>query len=135
MKGVVVGLFLVVALPMYSGCGGHEGNLPPLGQVTGTVTLDGRPLAGASVRFEPQTQAAMSNGMTDERGVYSLWYTNTVKGAAVGKHTVRIETPPNPDPATGAMPDQLPSKYNSQSTLTADVKAGQNTLDFAVTSR
>ncbi len=128
-------LLFAAALTMCSGCGGHAKGLPELGQVTGTVTLDGQPLAGARVRFEPQVAAAMSNGLTDASGEYELWYTSDVKGAAVGSHLVRIETPPNPDPASGAMPVMLPAKYNTDSTLTADVKAGKNALNFELTSQ
>jgi hypothetical protein len=134
MKRLGLAVLVVVALAVCPGCG-PAGDIPDLGQVTGTVTLDGKPLAGARVLFEPQGGGAMSNGMTDSSGKYEMWYTADVKGAALGKHVVRIETPPNPDPETGETPPALPAKYNTESTLTADVKAGDNTVNFELTSQ
>lgn len=116
------------------GCGGQAAKTPPLAQVTGTVTLDGRPLAEARVDFEPKASAATAHGLTDASGKYTLYYTQGVKGAAIGPHVVRIEASPMPD-ASGKMPAQVPAKYNMNSTLTAEVKAGDNTFDFPLTSK
>ena len=36
---------------------------------------------------------------------------------------------------SAAPPPKIPSKYNKRSTLTAEVKAGRNTFDFALESK
>ncbi|NLX96215.1 MAG: carboxypeptidase regulatory-like domain-containing protein [Rhodopirellula sp.] len=134
MKYAGLVLLAVMAITGCLGCG-PSADVPDLGQVQGTVTLDGAPLPGASIRFEPKGEGAMATGLTDASGKYEMWYTSDVKGAALGAHIVRIETPPNPDPATGAEPVHLPAKYNMDSTLSADVKAGENKIDFELTGQ
>ena len=45
-----------VALFCSAGCGeGAPSDTPELGSVTGTVTMDGKPLANVTVTFEPET--------------------------------------------------------------------------------
>lgn len=114
-KFVACGLLIVAA----AGCGGPPADLPELGTVSGVVTLDGKPLPNARVMFTPD-HSRPSGAMTDANGRYELIFNEKLKGAAVGKHTVRI--------SLGAYdkPEQLPAKYNLKSELTADVKAGPN---------
>lgn len=110
--------------------------LPELGDVSGVITLDGKPLAGATVTFLPQiedeelaSRVASSVGMTDADGQYSLMYVKDVEGAAVGPHIVAVTLPlPN-----GA--ESLPRKYNSASELTFEVKSGNNDGSFELTSK
>jgi hypothetical protein len=65
-----------------------------------------------------------------------MMFTAEKTGAAVGKHTVTIETGnPAVDDNGKPLPDQqatkIPKKYTTKAGgLTADVKAGQNTFDF-----
>ena len=61
---------------------------------------------------------------TNASGEYELWYTNEVKGAAVGKHTVRIEKIQDPEQEGGEPPVVIPDRYSTDSNLTAEVKAG-----------
>ena len=110
-------------------CGCGSGDRPPLGTVHGTITLDGKPLAGASVIFEPVEPARASAGFTDDDGKYELIYIRRDKGAKVGAHLVRISVA-----QSGKFP-LLPPRYNRQSVLKADVKAGDNTIDFPLTSQ
>jgi hypothetical protein len=66
-------------------------------------------------------------------------------GAKVGPHKVFIRPTdmpaeePSPDGSSGgapvAPPPKIPSKYNKRSSLTAEVKAGRNTFDFALESK
>lgn len=127
------------------GCGGGPSDLPELGTVYGVVTLDDVPLANASLLFEPDN-GRPSNGVTDEEGYYELQYTSDYDGAKVGQHMVRISHRSGLDEmmqrgAPGGEPGQttpteppLPPRYNSQSTLTADVIVGNNELDFQLES-
>jgi hypothetical protein len=103
---------------------------PPLGGVHGTVTLDGQPLAGAIVTFEPVGPGRGSIAMTDAQGRYELIYIRNDKGAKVGAHRVQITT----SNANAGKPELLPPRYNAQTTLSADVKAGDNEINFALAS-
>ncbi|HID21363.1 MAG TPA: hypothetical protein EYP14_03065 [Planctomycetaceae bacterium] len=125
------GLAVLAALVVVSGCGGGS-DLPDLGRVSGTVTMDGKPLAGVVVTFEPVDGGRASIGKTDDNGQYELGYDAENKGAVVGKHRVRITTPTEaPDPN---FKDPIPAKYNSNTTLTEEVKPGKNEINFELTS-
>jgi hypothetical protein len=126
----VVGILCLIA----AGCFGGG---PTLGSVTGKVTLDGNPLEGAIVEFEPE-QGRPSSATTDSEGKYELNFTFQEKGALVGKHTVRI-FPQTEDEDGNELPPaaivQIPAKYNEQSGLTAEVERGSNTCDFELLSK
>ena len=124
--------FVFAAVCTITGCSGSDDNKikpPPLGTVKGTITLDGQPLPNAAVDFVP-AQARGSSGVTDTSGVYTLMYDQTLKGAAVGDHTVKIRTK-----VEAGTKEKLPAKYNEQSELKATVKAGENTFDFKLLSK
>jgi hypothetical protein len=124
------------ALVAAAGCGRSRPNVP-FGIVEGEVTLDGKPLAGAAVTFEPEI-GRPSHGTTGESGEYSLMYRGNPWGAIVGRHTVRITTETlledSPDAAPRIAKERLPKRYHSQSTLSAEVVSGKNVIDFALTS-
>ena len=124
VAGILFCCMCVVAMSL-AGCGAG-GDRPQLGRVSGTVTLDGKPLPDATVTFRhPQKRA--SHGTTDENGCYDLIYIRDEKGAAVGTHKVEIDT------GTEETPEMVPAKYNVRTTLTAEVKAGKNNVDFDLT--
>lgn len=117
------------------GCGQDSG--PALANVTGTVTLDGKPLPDAAVTFYPADGGRPSQGFTDESGKYTLRFTGTKEGAVVGQNTVQVEVGlpmgESEAPPASKLP-QLPAKYNKKTELTAEVKRGSNTIDFDLTS-
>jgi hypothetical protein len=124
------------------GCGAPH----PLAPVSGRVTLDGKPLANASVTFQPVVGGSNnpgpgSGGFTDADGRYTLKVVGLEsRGAVVGKHTVHITlVPPETDP-TDDKPKklkQLPAKYSGKGgKLEFDVPAGgTDHADFALTSK
>ena len=124
---------LAIAL-LTSGC--RPG--PKLSPVTGTVTLDGQPLADAQVEFQPTQGAAPSYGTTDAAGQYELRYTKDKLGAVVGSHVVRITTETTAvDPETGEeyqIPQRVPEKYNYRSELIRKVGPEPNTISFRLES-
>src|SRR5438132_10533557 len=79
-----------------AGCGG-----PTLAPVSGKVTLDDKPLAGATVGFYPldaksPASAPTSSGRTNDKGEYKLQTVMTSRpGAVVGKHRVSITVEPD----------------------------------------
>ena len=125
----------VVLLPCLTGCFRRG---PELAPVTGTVTLDGEPLAGSQVEFKPM-RGNPSYGTTDQLGRYELRYTKDKAGGVVGSHVVRITTQTTAvDPETGneiQVPQRVPERYNERSQLIREVKAGvENRFDFPLES-
>jgi hypothetical protein len=115
-----------------AGCGKPEH--PEVGRVSGVVTLDGQPLSEATVMFQP-TNGRASIATTDSAGKYSLLYLDGVPGAKLGSHSVIIRTEiPGEDGQPPIAKEKLPKKYHEATELTAEVKPGTNTFDFALQS-
>ena len=126
----VTGLVLTMFV---AGCSNApSSDLPDLAPVTGTVTMGGEPLSGASVEFQSANGQAAS-GTTDANGKYELIYSGEAKGAEVGKNTVRITTVLD-FPAPADYQDPIPAKYNQSSELEVTVEPGENTHDFDLDS-
>jgi hypothetical protein len=124
----------ILALPV-TGCSKRRPELPPLGRVTGVVTLDGVPLPRAAVAFVPYERGNGSYAVTGPDGGYVLQYTARDDGAVVGRHRVEIRTGGEGRDADGNLvetPELLPARYHARSELTADVSAGDNRLDFSL---
>lgn len=77
----------VLMLTAVVGCG--RSSYPDLAGVEGTVTLDGKPVADASVTFVP-ADGRSSSGRTDQDGRYTLSYKKNLPGAVIGEHLVKI---------------------------------------------
>jgi hypothetical protein len=117
-----------------AGCRGEA--VPGLGRVTGAVTIDGQPVADASVTFEGSKPGEPpSLAKTDASGRYELYYSRGHKGATIGEHTVYVSTYRE---ATDENPqsnkETIPARYNGKSELKATVNRGQNKIDFALKS-
>jgi hypothetical protein len=129
------GLLLLVSL-LAAGCGGPYRTAP----VSGRVTLNGKPLAGAAVTFQPVAEQGNLNpgpgsgGFTDDDGRYTLRLTGKdTPGAVVGKHKVRITLVPetNPTDAPRWPTRQLPRQFNRDTRLEVEVPpGGTSTADF-----
>ena len=128
----------ILSLLFLTGCGGSG---PEIGHVTGTVTLDGRPVEGAMLFFEPTTGGRSSTALTDASGKYELKYIGDRMGALIGDHQVRITKSrkttyeDNGKIREKGVPEQFPKSANESTTLTAKVVAGENTFDFPITSK
>jgi|tagenome__1003787_1003787.scaffolds.fasta_scaffold20371603_1 hypothetical protein len=107
------------------GCG-QSG--PQVAPVKGRVTLDGQPLPNVAVQFQPDEGKRPSGGGTDENGEYQLYYKRGVIGAQLGPHVVQILAPVEPKAPI------IPVRYNKQSELRAEVKAGPNEINFDLKS-
>jgi hypothetical protein len=101
-----------------SGCG-SGGDRPPLGQVSGTITMEGKPLEGLIVLIKPK-EGRPAVGETDKNGFYRAEYLYRVPGAKVGPSIVSFEWPL----AKGGPP--LAEKYGPKSEIAFEVKAGSN---------
>jgi hypothetical protein len=132
-------LFLAfVAASALQGCGSG------LASVTGTVTLNGQPLAGgpdvhASICFTPEGGGPPGISTLDSSGHYSLM-TGSAAGIRPGKYMVTISATKmllssTPGVPAGGRP-MTPSKYASpkESGLEADIQPGSNSFDFKLES-
>jgi hypothetical protein len=128
MRCFPIGLLLLSLMLTGTGCGESGPDLAP---VSGRVTLDGRPLDPADVVFQPDDMKSPSFGRTNSDGRYDLAYKRGVAGALVGWHTVKISVVTE---QTGG-PQLVPPRYNSESGLRREVKAGEdNVFDFDLKS-
>lgn len=110
----------------FMGCG--NGDRPPLGNVSGTVTMDGEPLVGVIVTFKP-TNGRPAVGVTDATGKYQLEYSRGVKGTKVGSNTVGFSWP-----IGVAGSHEIPARYSGKSDLEQEVESGCNSFDFDLES-
>jgi len=134
MKRNLIPTLSLMAVCLLAGCsGGGASDAPELGLVSGTITLDGKPLAQANVTFEPSS-GAPSVGMTDEAGQYELTYNKDNLGAVPGQHTVRISKFGEPG-SPNDTEDQVPAKFNTNSKETVEVKAGENEINLDLNSK
>lgn len=138
----------LVALNL-SGCGASS-DQPQLGQVTGTITLDGEPLKGIEVVFYPDN-GRPARGKTDSHGNYELTYIRQTLGTKLGHN--RVEIAPSEEgeedsdagdnseksgdadspPKRGRI--KIPARYNTKSELEADVMPDENVFDFRLESQ
>lgn len=135
------GAFTVILCALLSGCG-HGDSAP----VSGLVTLNGKPVAGIAVSFQPVMTEGNSApgppafGITDANGRYTAQLMGeTRKGAAIGKNQVRFSAympPADPDVPSNAKPAvEIPRRYGHDSKLELDVPAkGTASADFQLTS-
>lgn len=125
-KSLSLFALLLVAV---AGCGTSG---PEMGDVKGTVTYKGKPLTTGTITFVPETDGlptAFAEIQPD--GTYVAKTRDFGNGVPIGKHRVMIIAVKDHGPEA-PVEAILPVKYSSdsQSGLTAEVKAGENTVDF-----
>jgi hypothetical protein len=131
----------------FLGCGGGGDDLPRQ-PISGKVTLAGQPLAQGRIQFEPASpEAKVPVGGEIKDGAFSI---PRDQGPTPGDYKVMITSsgvvapaagpPPGAEPPKGSktqmpkigpLPELIPKKYNSATTLTAKVESGKaNSFDF-----
>lgn len=122
---------LAILLTTVVGCGSREdGDGIEREALSGTVTLGGAPLNNASIQFIPAGPGAGAGTSGAIAG--GEFKIPKERGAAVGGYRVLISSNLTDDGAEGEAPgvpskpklDPIPKKYNVDSTLNAEVKAG-----------
>ncbi len=131
--------------PLFAGCGGAKvPQGPKLVPVEGTVTMDGKPLAEASVMFG----TGQGIGETDANGRFELKSIGGKKGCPVGEFKVIIEKWVKADgsvyrsadgisPMDAGAKQQIPARYSDpeKTELSASVKeGGNNKFEFQLKS-
>ena len=111
-----------------SGCGPKY---PETFPVAGTVTLDGKPVAGAAVVFTPE-EGQQATGTTDDSGRFELSTFQLGDGALPGTHRVTVaKTTTDPDDEVKLI-FIIPQKYGNLQTsdLTCDVQAEMGPVQY-----
>ena len=127
-------------LALVMGCGGDN----PLGRkaISGTVKLDGQPLASGAIELHP-LEGGVQSGDLINSGSYSI---PANSGPTVGKYRVVIydtyETPPLPpghmpgDDIPPAPKPKVPPDWNTKSKQTIEVKKeGPFKFDFDIVTK
>jgi hypothetical protein len=97
--------FAALATACLVGCGGSDDAVVP---VSGTVTLEGKPLAGAQISFSPESRNARGTPGTDITGSSGYYRVMTPKGRAglaPGKYKVVISKTEVPAGKAGSEAD------------------------------
>ncbi len=138
-KGLIAFFALQSAAAMM-GCGG--GDDLPRRAISGAVKLDGQPLDGGRIEFQP-IGPGVSTGSVIERGSYRI---ARAAGPTPGRYRVNISAPgeagpsvepegSDPGPGRPGATERIPARYNASSTLTVEIKAdGGDQFDFPLDS-
>jgi hypothetical protein len=124
---------VVAVLAAVMGCGKSDTVM-----VTGTITMNGKPVDQAQVMFNPKT-GRYCEGVTDATGHFTLATAKPGDGAAPGEYVITLAEyyPPDKPPALprggGLLPSRFPTKYAdpAQSPLKATVERGKKN-DFPI---
>jgi hypothetical protein len=126
LRSLACSALVTIATTILAGCGNSD--MPELGDVSGHVTLDGKPVAGINVLFTPE-KGRPAGGVTDAEGFYELKYLEGYGGCKVGPTQVTFDWEPGVQPTAN-----VPAKYMSEG-FNVEVKPGSNTVDFPMTSK
>jgi hypothetical protein len=125
----------IMVLLAAAGCTGA----PATGTVRGMITLDGAPVPGGLIRFVPIDGQGQPEDCVIQDGRYTV--TTGPGQMRVEIFWLKEEVPGGgkPDTATPLAAIQqtqmIPERYNTQSTLTYTLAAGQQEKDFALTAK
>ena len=137
---------LLLASSALCGCGAEDDY--PREPFSGTVTIDGRPLDKGHIVFEPKGQQPTQSGSEVVGGRFDI---PREAGAMPGPYVVAVFADDAPLPV-GVQPGtaeadaairkaartvvKVPRKYNVETTLTAEIKAGgPNAFAFDLSSK
>lgn len=145
MKTTLLTAIALTLLPLLNGCSGKA----PLAKVKGTVTLNGQPLAKGTIIFETPGQRP-ATGRIENGEIVEVTCYATGDGVPVGSHKVAIAATEEAASAVVENPGQakapganymsgkslIPTRYNDPTTsgLTAEIKRGENVLEFKLVS-
>jgi hypothetical protein len=127
--------WLAASIFVVAGCG------PGLVPVEGTVTLDGRPLASATITIQrdaPTPAERSFRGETDEAGQFQLQTADgQSSGALPGDYRVYItsvKAPPTLDEFTKLPPDRVPQLWRDGSQSFTVPVEGTSEANFSIST-
>jgi len=135
----------VMSSSTLAGCGSQ--NHPKRASISGNVTVNGLPLEEGVVIFIPD--AGTQGPTSGAKILHGRYQISSSEGPVLGMHRVEVTArrtesgkpilPPRPgevvpesSPAGETLIQYLPARYNTQSTLKLDVKAGSNRFDIPI---
>lgn len=117
-------------VPMLLGCGAEKPTGPDRYPVSGTVTLDGKPLESGRISFDSPEDAAQGVPPVSaeiEAGKYSL---NSSLGTKTVRISQKVESGQDEITKEPIMKEAIPAKFNKNSNLEVTVSDGENTANF-----
>lgn len=135
MRATRVTAFVLLILGLLAGCGGGQAT----GDVSGTVSFDGKPVEMGSITFLPADGNGPSAGGSITDGKYAV--AKVPVGAAKVKISGALVTGKKKmyddasSPVVTTSTELLPAKYSDEKAteLKFDVQKGPQTKDFALT--
>ena len=130
MRRFGMGILLFLFSAFVVGCGNND----QTGEVSGTITYEGKAIENGAITFFPSNGPTAGSVIKD--GTYSakvpVGKTKVViSGSKVVGSKKVYDTPDSPVmPVTAEM---LPAKYNTASELRHEVESGKHTKDFTLT--
>lgn len=116
---------LSLAILPLAGCGGQGFTSA---DVTGTVKLDGKPVPGLMVQFEPKdgegTRLPPGMGLTNAEGKFVILRPGGKSGAVVGSNTVRVLS------GEGSELAKIGGRQVEGAVSEFEVKPGPNVIDI-----
>jgi hypothetical protein len=133
VRNIVRCCALICVIVVLAGCGKKSDK----GTVTGSVTLDGQPIKTGLIRFMPVDGKTTTADSVITDGKFNASVPPGDKKVLISAQKVTgqrrvYETPDSP--MTDVVQEQVPVRYNAQTTLTYSVTAGSQQKDFELTS-
>ena len=125
-------LFMILLVATAAGCGPSR---PALLPAEGVVTLDGKPLAEASVIFQPTAGGRPAAGVTDADGRFKVGTFSPRDGAMPGTHIVTIARSEGTSPSDTRWISPKVYSLADQSGLSATVATESTKFTFALSSQ
>lgn len=130
------GAVLAVALLAAAGC---SAGAPTSGEVIGTVTVDKKPAESGSVAFIPADGKSPTAGAEIKAGKYTATVPLGLAKVEIrvqkktGRKQKLYDTPDSP--YQEILEEMLPTKYNNETELKFEVKAGRNEKNWELMSK
>ena len=128
----MIGPVIMLLVATAAGCGPARPGLLP---AEGVVMLDGKPLAEASVIFQPTAGGRPATGVTDAEGRFKVGTFKPRDGALPGTHVVTIARSEGTSPSDTRWISPKVYRLADQSGLSATVAPGATKFTFALSSQ
>lgn len=131
-----IGLVMLCLSLCGAGCGGGSAS-----SVQGSVTLDGEPVSNGNIMFFPAATDGIKGAAAIENGKYAI---GPETGLKPGKYRVEVswhrptgKKIPSADPGmtVDETREAVPAKYNTATTLTAEIDGSGKAQDFELTTK
>lgn len=139
-RAIALGALLLMLTSLTSGCGKSEPERLAVHPVTGHITFQGQPAAGAFVVFHSKTEKDKfppPTAQADKQGNFTLGTYSRDDGAPAGEYavTVVLRKPVEKDGEFEQGPNLLPPQYSKPATTKLNIRVadGANTVPLKIT--